>query len=213
MGLLPPRLKPLLAWIDAAMIPVDIGSNHGYLARAIATKLSHKVYATELSDASFQHLKQQLEGCGVIAYQADGLAQLPAEVNTAIITGMGGLTIQTILHTHPKATQQLSYLLLGPQSDVDSLRAYVTQTGWRIREENMVHVHGKFYPFLFLVKGKETLTAAQLYLGPRLLEQQSPTFLAWKKSEFNRLETLMRTVSLTEKDQKRLQWLKNHVKH
>jgi tRNA (adenine22-N1)-methyltransferase len=209
---LPFRLRPLLSWFDPAMVVVDIGANHGYLAKTLATMTSSPVYATEYSNPSFAHLLHELEGERVLAYQADGLQKLPTEVNTAIITGMGGRLILSMLAIDPFPSN-LKTLWLGPQSHVDELRLYLSNHGWKIIKETIVADAGQFYPFLFVVKGDEPLSNVQAYLGPRLMETKESSFLAWMKHESMRLATLSQTVSLPEEEQHRLQWLQTYVKH
>jgi tRNA (adenine22-N1)-methyltransferase len=194
------------------MIVVDIGANHGYMAKTIATMTSLPVYATEYSNPSFDHLQHELLDERVHAYQADGLQKFPHDANTAIITGMGGRLIQSMLTIDP-FPPQLQTLWLGPQSHVDELRLFLSQHGWKIKQEIIVSDAGQFYPFLQVVRGNERLSDVQAYLGPRLMEVKDASFLAWIHHEKMRLATLSQTVSLPEAEQHRLQWLQAYVKH
>lgn len=211
MGL-PTRLKPLLKWLKPSMVVADIGANHGYLARDLSRLTSQPIYASELSQASVAHLRHAVEDTRVTVYQADGLQHVPSNVNTVVLTGMGGRLIEKILSLTPFPAH-IDSLWLGPQSHEANLRHYVATHGWKIIEEVMVEEQDHFYVFLNLVRGEESLTDAQAYLGPRLMESLTPTFLRWVQVEYQRLQTLSTSVSLTIQDQHRLQWLYTYVQH
>ena len=211
MPRLPYRLTHILPWIHESMIIADIGSDHGRLPRAIVQQTHAKVYATELTEASMMTLCHHLTDTTIPTYQADGLKSLPHDVNTIIMTGMGGPLIRTILLQGKQVWPQLNTLILGPQSDLYTLRLMLSENDWKIVEEKLVEDGRKIYTFLRVSPGQERLSDVQCMYGPRLLECPSPLLLNQLKKDKQTLMVKQTHQSLTEQDVHRLQWLNEHA--
>jgi tRNA (adenine22-N1)-methyltransferase len=171
------RLQAISSFVDQHTIAVDIGSDHGYLP-AYLMRHQHvkKMYATEYSLASFTHLKTQLQDEEVTVYQADGLKQLPQDVTTIIISGMGGLLIQDILselEQYPTVTT----LILGPQRDEQTIRLWLQDHQWKIVDETLIHEHTHYYPIIKATRGTMKLTFIETLLGPKNIIKKDPVFL------------------------------------
>lgn len=210
---IPTRLQPLLSWFDSTMVVADIGADHGALSVAIQAKFGQRVYATELSASSIRILQARLEGTPVIAYQANGLDQLPNDVNTVVITGMGGRLIETILERGKASWKQLHTLILGPQSNLPSLRQYLSDHGWKLDKEMLLEAGGKRYAFLFAIVGQETLSPIQCHYGPRLLETKNEVLNRQFHDEMKQLERKQVNHPLTQNEMTRLQWIYQYVKN
>ena len=71
-------------------------------------------------------------------------------------------------------------LILQPQSDIRTVRAYIEKEGWQIVSEEMLCEEQKFYPMLRAVRREKTdvlaspLTEAQLRFGPLLIKARHP---------------------------------------
>jgi tRNA (adenine22-N1)-methyltransferase len=211
MPRLPKRLALILPWIDETMIIADIGSDHGALPRAILEKTKAKVYASELTEASVAMLRQRLDDTGIKTYQANGLNDLPHDVNVVILTGMGGPLIRTILLNGKDVWPQLKTLILGPQSDVYALRSMLRDHPWKIAEEILIQDGKKTYTFLRVIPGHERLSELECVYGPRLLESQSNLFLNQLKKDKQTLMVKQAHNALSEVDILRLQWLSKHA--
>jgi tRNA (adenine22-N1)-methyltransferase len=140
---LPPRLDGLLRLAPEVRAAADIGSGHGLLARALATR-GVRVVATEHGSRAMAVLRADLSGAAgtVDVREGDGLAALvPGEVELAVIAGMGGRTITAILD---RAGWLPRWLLLQPVQDSAVVEVWVEATGWPVRQAPLSQ-HGRWY--------------------------------------------------------------------
>jgi tRNA (adenine22-N1)-methyltransferase len=204
------RLRHIASWIDRSSVIVDIGSNHGQLPLYLhANGHPLPIYATEYSLSSFQALKQFLNDTPIQAYQADGLAHLPADCNTLVIAGMGGSLIVSILKDlfqYPEVTT----LILGPQKDNFILRKNLVNLGFYIEYEAMIKEKGHFYPLIKASRGQRQYSDIEFTLGPKLIEKKSSTFIEYL-SHYQ--TTLLRRKTLSHADILLKAWIEDYVKH
>ena len=77
------------------------------------------------------HLSEKIE-----TRLSDGFSSLlPDEADTASLLGMGGALIMRILTDHDPRALGIKTLLLGPQSEVSHVRAFLLREGYRIATE------------------------------------------------------------------------------
>jgi tRNA (adenine22-N1)-methyltransferase len=205
------RLQTLASLCPTHGPLVDIGSDHGQLLKILFLKgFNFPLYGSELSTSSFQSLKKSTEDFPFRLYQADGLNQLPSEVITLVIAGMGGLLIMDMLTKGSASLSKIQHLVLGPQRDVHKLRHWLGDHGWMITEEKFVLEADQGYPLLVAQRGQMKLNDIEASYGPILIKQRDPSFLNWL-----RLEQLSLSKALTLHDNKdkqtRLDWINNYV--
>lgn len=204
--------------VIASMCPrqgnlVDIGSDHGLLLQLLFKQgFTSTLYGTELSEDSFQHLKNQLSDLPIKIYQADGLKKLPKDVATIVITGMGGQLIQSMLEIGQAQLGPIQTLILGPQRDQALLRTWLMKHDWKIIDERFVLEDQKGYPMIKAVQGKMKLTPIELAYGPINIQRRESDFIAWLKQES---QALQKAIIFQDDDDKRrrLEWIENYVKH
>jgi tRNA (adenine22-N1)-methyltransferase len=192
---------------------VDIGSDHGQLLQILFQQgFAFRLYGSELSTSSFQSLKKSSEDYPFYLYQANGLDDLPKEVITIVIAGMGGGLIIDILTSGLAALTNIQTLVLGPQRDAQKLRHWLGNHGWTIKKEKFILDHNKGYPLLVVQRGSMTLTEIEACYGPILISQREPAFLDWLELEKRSLTKALAIHDNVEK-QTRLDWIHQYVKN
>ena len=97
------RLEKIVEFVDNNSIVADIGTDHGlvpiYLSK---NKIAKRIIGIDVSEKSLLKLKLKIENNmkyqNIYPIVSDGLKALkPFEVDTIIISGMGGLLISKIL--------------------------------------------------------------------------------------------------------------------
>jgi tRNA A22 N-methylase len=158
-----PRHDLLVAMCPPGRIRVDVGADHGYVARALGA------FATERAP----HRIASRPGSGEQGWiVADGLRPF-RHVDVAIIAGMGAHTIARILEAGPRP----GAAVLHAQDDPVMLRLWLAGHGWRIEEERLAREAGRFAEVMRVVPGDETATGYELAFGPRLLQSDDPLLL------------------------------------
>ena len=143
------RLQKIADFIDQGESVADIGTDHGFLPISLweTGKSSHVI----LSDINVGPLEKAKDN--INKYFSDqefdirigsGIATLkPAEVDTIVIAGMGGLLIADILGDDLIKTKSYKKLILQPRNSQDKLRAWLLENSFRIIDEVLVR-EGKY---------------------------------------------------------------------
>ena len=111
----------------------------------------------------------------------------PEEVDTILIAGMGGETIQMILENASWTAQRTHLLLLQPMTKVEFLRKWLVDNYYYFTEERLVFDKGHLYP-VFAVRGGEQpqLTLVQQYGG--VLLDGDPLYCAYLDQRIGKLQ-------------------------
>jgi len=162
---------------DHALVPTYLRF-HGRVPNAIASDLRQGPL-----DAAACTL-QRWNIRGVDLRRGSGLEVLrPAEVETAVIAGMGGHTIRRMLDRSPAAVASLDSLVLQPNTEWSATRSLILERGWTLADESLVEDSGIYYVVLRVLPRSTAVPLAwselDLELGPHLRERGGPVFQAY----------------------------------
>jgi tRNA (adenine22-N1)-methyltransferase len=177
------RLKRLADLIPPGKIVVDIGTDHAYLAvYLIKHNLAKKVIAVEKNDGPLKVAENNIMKYGleerIELRKGDGIRNISSnEFDVAVIAGLGGLTINSILNDSIDVANNLQYIVLQPMSDVNIVRSYLQSHGFKFIDEELVYEDGRYYEII-LVSNEKTneyeLDDMMLEIGPILFKKKHP---------------------------------------
>ncbi|MCD7854751.1 MAG: class I SAM-dependent methyltransferase [Clostridiales bacterium] len=190
------RLKMSADMVPHCSLLADVGTDHGSLPVYLALKgIIKKAVASDLSPVSCEKAYKNVCENGVediIDVRCGSGLSVIKENETPdviVITGMGGILITQILEDAPPNAKNTPYLILQPQHNIDSVRAYVLKNGYEIIAEDAAEEHNKFY---FTLKCKigvsEPYSEKDLILGKFLPGSDNPAFKAYLKTKINKYE-------------------------
>ena len=175
------RLHAVAGLVTEGASVADIGTDHGYIPiYLIQEGIASKVIALDVKKGPLERARMHIVGHGlkgqIETRLSDGLREVtPGEVDTMIAAGMGGGLVIHILEDSPETVKEISSFILQPQSEIDKVRRYLNEHGYRIVEERMVEESGKFYPMMRAVHGSgESYEEYEYLYGKRLLEEKDP---------------------------------------
>ncbi len=161
---------------DANFI-ADIGADHGYVCEElIKSRPNIKIYACDNKKGPYERLKNKL--CiykNAMVLLSDGLNDLPSEVDTLLIAGMGGDTIKAILSSKEKINN-IKYIIVSPHNDFYNVRKFLNSLNFKIKDEKIIFDLKKYYQIILYEKGKEKLTNLEFKYGPILMKEKSKIF-------------------------------------
>ena len=173
------RLKLIASLVDENSSIIDIGCDHALLdIFLVQNKKLKKVVASDnkkeplnsaLSNIKKNHLEDKIK-----LSLSDGLSNIESDIDTVIISGMGGELIKDILD--PKYLKNVTTLILSPQSDIYNLRVHLNSIGYKFIEEKIIVDQKKYYIIMKLEKEIEKLNYEQLKYGPILLKEKDTMF-------------------------------------
>ena len=189
------RLNAIASLVDKDMVIADIGTDHAFLPiYLIKHEIIKKAYAF---DNKIGPLKQAIKNINdnglsdsIIAYQANGLENLPSDVNTIIIAGMGVNTIIDILNQEIDKVKKLDCLILQPNNNVFLLRSWLNKQGFMISDELLIKDY-KYYQVVVaspLKKGQ--YNELEVYFGPCLLNKKDDIFIEYHLERYQKLKVI-----------------------
>ena len=197
------RLKIIHDMVPSS-VAADIGSDHGKLMIAlIESKTIAKGYAIENKEGPFERLKNSLTKSGVIEQVtpifSDGVKDLPKDVSTVIIAGMGGLNIVNILKAHREKLAHVDTIIVDAHSSVPLVRKEVCQLGYAIADEKIVKEDGIFSEIIKFIKADSAVISDEdLEFGPILRREKSATFKEKYKNRIDEIDAILAKGSLPE---------------
>ena len=169
------RLQKIYDKIPQVKVLADVGCDHGYIGNmALVEKRAKFVHFCDVSRSSLrkaQELAGKLKHTNCDFICQDGLGKL--QVDCAVIAGMGGMEIISILQ---KATNLPQTLVLQPMHNQLELRSYLCQD-YHIDLDYMFTSQGKRYDLIVATRGSDTLDDEQLEYGKTNLVEPSQHFI------------------------------------
>ncbi|AKG35732.1 tRNA (adenine(22)-N(1))-methyltransferase [Paenibacillus durus] len=221
------RLGLLLEQIPHGSKLADIGSDHALLPlAAVQTGRAVSAVAGEVNPGPHRAAEKAVQDAGlndrISVRRGDGLEVLqPEEADCITIAGMGGALIASILNRGNMEGKLAAVrtLVLQPNVGEDILRRWLLDNGWVLTAEALLEEDGKRYEVLTAVL-EDTATgltneglyadAARaggerpysmetlLHMGPWLIRQKGPVFVAKWQDEISKLERILESLSRSE---------------
>lgn len=220
------RLHTVCSYIPKDAKLADIGSDHAYLpCYAVLNGIIKRGIAGEVNEGPYQSAKKQVGSLKlehvIDVRKGDGLQVIaPNEVNVITIAGMGGNLIRSILEEGSAKLSGVTYLILQPNVGAQTLREWLMEHDFELKDEQILEEDGKIYEVLFAVRGdgKKPYTnhEYELMFGPVLLRTKNQAFVkkwsaelsGWKKvlkqlenashTQEDKVESLKRKIKMVE---------------
>lgn len=148
------RLQAVADFVTPGSVVADIGTDHGFLPIYLVEKgICPRAVAMDIRQGPLERAREHIAAAGlndrIQVRLSDGLNGLMQnEADSAVIAGMGGLTVIHILEQAQEKLADFKELVLEPQSDPAKVRSYVREHRMWIDREDLVYESGKFYPVL-----------------------------------------------------------------
>ncbi|KMT21667.1 tRNA (adenine(22)-N(1))-methyltransferase [Clostridium cylindrosporum] len=213
------RLKAIVDLIDEKASVADIGTDHGYIPiYLMENKLASKVIASDINkgpiDIAIKNLKEHNITLGVETRLGPGLKTLSkGEVDVAIIAGMGGNLIASILEDSIDIAKEFNYIILQPAQHQEVLRKYLYESGFKIITEKVVFDSDKYYHTMKVTKGNDTQYENEVhyYTGRGELNTRSNDFKGYINEKIKSMEKIIKYTAKSE-DKSRYEYLSNLIK-
>ena len=205
---IPKRMLAIANLVDNSKVLADVGCDHAYISiNLLENGKAERIIASDLREGPLNIAKVniKLEGfeerietrlcAGLCGYEA-------GEVDTILISGMGGRLVKEILSESIDVVRRADTLILEPQSDLRVVRAYLKDIGFEIIDEDMLSEGGKYYQIMKAVKSKERMEVcddigamAENDFGPILIKKKHPVLLEFLKKRKKHYERLLQNKS------------------
>lgn len=200
----------------------DVGTDHGYIPIALVQeKIIPSALAMDVNprplERAKQHIRESHLESDIHTRLSDGVQSLqPGEADSVLIAGMGGALTVKILQEGREVLRTVKELILQPQSEIDKVRRYLEQAGYKITKEDMVWEEGKYYQVMKAEAGEMHYDCENFYhYGKLLLESGHPVLRKYLTQRRALCEQLLKKLDqegrIEERTQARLQEIKEEI--
>ena len=155
------RLETVASFVNDNSSVIDVGCDHAYLPiYLVENKKNIKVIA---SDINKNPLKIALENIKKFNLEnkiklelKDGINNLDKNVDTVIISGMGGILISDIISNKDNLSN-IKTLILSPNNEFIKVRKTINKLNYKIIKEKIVIDNEKTYLIIKAIKGRQKL--------------------------------------------------------
>ena len=207
------RLKAVADYVEKGSLVADIGCDHAYTSiYLIQNNIASHIIAMDINKGPLEKAKANIQGYGlsgrIETRLSDGMEKLcENEVDTVLISGMGGALITNILTKRLDIVTACKSLILQPQSEIHLVRRFLHEHHFKIAEETMLVEEGKYYVVIHAVPGGEVYQKeAEYQYGKFLLVKKDSTLKSFLNKEKTVLENIKEELKMkdTEHTKKRL---------
>ena len=177
------RLKEVGELVEDNSSFLDIGCDHAFLDIYLAqdkTKKFKSIVASDNKEGPLEHAKNNIRQHKLTdkieLRLGNGLDIYTSNINTIVISGMGGRNIIGILKSHEEYLKTIDTLVLSPNNYQIDVREYLTKKGYYIDEEVLVKDGKYIYQVMRFKKGKKKYSKKEIFFGPILLTKKDTNF-------------------------------------
>lgn len=182
------RLKKIGDLVDTNSLCLDIGCDHALLdIYLVKIRKFPKAIGSDIKEGPLECAKENLR-----KYQVkdkvelrlgDGLEPYTDDIDTALVSGMGGRTIIGIFKNNFKITKKLNQIIVSPNNYQMDVRIFFTKNGFYLEDEELVKDGKYIYQIMKFKKGKKHYTKKDMFFGPILLTKKNKLFKDYYKRE------------------------------
>ena len=137
------RLKKIGDLVEANSFCLDVGCDHALLDIYLVSKKKNiQAVASDIAEGPLEQAKnnikrERLED-KIETRLGSGLKTYTDEINTVIISGMGGRNIIGICKEDLKILKKIDTLIISPNNYQDDVKRFLTKNGFYIENEEFV---------------------------------------------------------------------------
>ena len=190
------RLKKIGDLVEANSFCLDVGCDHALLdIYLLKLNKDIKAVASDIAEGPLEQAKKNIKR-EKLEKEIDvrlgyGLRTYTDDINTIIISGMGGRNMIGIFKDQPKVLKKVDTIILSPNNYQEDVKRYLTKNNFYISNEEFVK-DGKFiYQIIIFKKGKKKYTKKDYFFGPIFLIKKGPLFREYYEREAKSREILL----------------------
>ena len=190
------RLKKIGDLVEANSFCLDVGCDHAFLDIYLVTRNKDiKAVASDIAEGPLEQAKKNIKrerlDNKIETRLGPGLTTYTKEINTIIISGMGGRNIIGICKDSPKVLKQVDTMIISPNNYQEDVKRYLTKNGFYIENEEFVKDKKFIYQIIIFKKGKKKYTKKDYFFGPVFLIKKGPLFREYYERELKSREILL----------------------
>ena len=189
------RLKKIGDLVEANSFCLDVGCDHALLDIYLVHRNKNiKTVASDIAEGPLEQAKKNIKrerlDDKIETRLGNGLSTYTDEIDTVIISGMGGRNIIGICKENLKILKKIKTLIISPNNYQIDVKKFLTSNGFYIDNEEFVKDKNFIYQIIILKRGKKKYTKKEYFFGPKFLEKKGPLFREYYLRELKSKEIL-----------------------
>ena len=190
------RIKLIGDLVSDNSVCLDVGCDHAFLdiyleksnrgIKAIASDIAEGPLEAARSNIKRENLEGKIE-----VRLGNGLDTYTNDIDTVVISGMGGRNMIGIFKNNIKKLKNIETLILSPNNYQEDVKLYLTKNGFYIDNEEFVREKKFIYQVIVFKKGKKRYTKRQMLFGPIFLIKKWPLFKEYYEREYKTREIML----------------------
>ena len=199
------RIEAISQLIDNDESVIDIGCDHGFLAKMLRTKGNNKlIICSDNKIGPLNNARNNLIGYDNINFElTDGVDNIDTVCDVCVLAGMGHNTVISIIENNESYFRNCKKIIIQVNSVVAQMRQYLSNHKFQIIDECMVYDY-KYYQIMVVKTGQQRLNELQIEFGPVLLEKKGDVFLQCYQKQLNHFQSLLSTLPENHPDRSQL---------
>lgn len=199
------RIEAISQLIDNDESVIDIGCDHGFLAKMLRTKGNNKlIICSDNKIGPLNNARNNLIGYDNIHFElTDGVDNIDTVCDVCVLAGMGHNTVISIIENNENYFRNCKKIIIQVNSVVAQMRQYLSNHKFQIIDECMVYDY-KYYQIMVVKTGQQQLNELQIEFGPVLLEKKGDVFLQCYQKQLNHFQSLLSTLPENHPDRSQL---------
>ena len=190
------RLKTIGDLVEANSFCLDVGCDHALLDIYLAkSKKNIKTIASDIAEGPLEQAKNNIKRerlDNVIETRlGPGLTTYTKDIDTIIISGMGGRNMIGIMKESPKVLKQVKTLILSPNNYQEDVKRYLCKNNFYIENEEFVKDNHFIYQIIIFKKGKKHYNRKEYFFGPVFIRKKGPLFREYYEKEMKSRQILL----------------------
>jgi tRNA (adenine22-N1)-methyltransferase len=182
--------------VEANSFCLDVGCDHALLDIYLVKRKSNiKAIASDVKEGPLEQAKKNIKRerleKEIEVRLGDGLSTYSNEVDTVIISGMGGRNIIGICKNNLKIFKKVDTYIISPNNYQIDVKKFFCKNGYYIANEELVKDSNFIYQILIFKKGKKKYSRKDYFFGPVLLEKKGKLFEEYYTREMKSREILL----------------------
>ena len=154
------RLSLVASMVDDNSNIIDVGCDHALLSIYLAKSLNNiNITASDINEKPLLSAKENIKKYHledkIKLELKDGITDLNSNIDTVIISGVGGILITNILNK--KNLNNVNTLILSPNNDFEKVRNHLKKIGYYLEKENLITDKNITYLVIKAKKGRKKI--------------------------------------------------------
>ena len=199
------RIEAISQLIDNDESVIDIGCDHGFLAKMLRIKGNNKlIICSDNKIGPLNNARNNLIGYDNIYFElTDGVDNIDTVCDVCVLAGMGHNTVISIIENNESYFRNCKKIIIQVNSVVAQMRQYLSNHKFQIIDECMVYDY-KYYQIMVVKTGQQQLNELQIEFGPVLLEKKGDVFLQCYQKQLSHFQSLLSTLPENHPDRSQL---------